>query len=266
MPPRLFISHHKDWNDETIARATAAGYSVTVGKLDNVDLSAFDAIVPFHLGCQRVVREWIASGRTAAALVVSQEAEDLCHDKLAFNRRAISLGFGRHIPQIIQPGQVSKADFPLILKHRNDAWGSLSRIVHNSEDIVFFTAEDNEYFLQRYIPGSEEYATHLLLKDGRIMFHATHLYRWARTPYVQGRHDQPPAGEWLETTPALETFERLLGAIGYRSGSCCIDYRLVNDIPLIFEINPRFGGSLIHRLGDYLHAYVGALTSPCPAD
>lgn len=258
---RLFFSYHKDWNTAVFEHAMAAGYSVTTGPINDFDLARFDGVVPIHLRCQRVVRDRIARGESVAALVVSQDVENLCHDKFAFNRAAIRLGFANNIPKMIAPDQVCDADFPLILKHRHDTWGQRSRIVRDRKDSVFATGTEPDCFLQRYIPGSEEYATHFLLKDGQILFHATYRYRWAHAPYVQGRHYRPPPAERQAMTPALDTFRRLLDAIGYRNGTCCIDYRLDNGSPMIFEINPRFGCSLLHRLGDYLHAYVAAVAN-----
>jgi predicted ATP-grasp superfamily ATP-dependent carboligase len=41
----------------------------------------------------------------------------------------------------------------------------------------------------------------------------------------------------------IDIFSDLLNAIGFE-GLCCIDYKVKNGIPYIFEINPRFGGSL----------------------
>jgi len=41
----------------------------------------------------------------------------------------------------------------------------------------------------------------------------------------------------------LELFSNILKNIGYQ-GLCCIDYKMKDNSPMIFEINPRFGGSL----------------------
>ena len=41
----------------------------------------------------------------------------------------------------------------------------------------------------------------------------------------------------------LDKFSAILNSIGYE-GLCCFDYKVINGKPQIFEINPRFGGSL----------------------
>ena len=54
----------------------------------------------------------------------------------------------------------------------------------------------------------------------------------------------------------LATFSSILTAIGYE-GLCCFDYKIANGKPKIFEINPRFGGSL----GNYLFSFLNNLDS-----
>ncbi len=43
--------------------------------------------------------------------------------------------------------------------------------------------------------------------------------------------------------PYLDVFSSILAAIGF-NGLCCFNYKVANGLPMILEINPRFGGSL----------------------
>ena len=43
----------------------------------------------------------------------------------------------------------------------------------------------------------------------------------------------------------------ILKKIAYK-GLCCFNYKIVDDKPLIFEMNPRFGASLIRDLNNII--------------
>ncbi len=53
----------------------------------------------------------------------------------------------------------------------------------------------------------------------------------------------------------LDVFADILQIAGFTDGTCCVDYKVVDGIPKIFEVNPRFGWSLLYDLGNYLRAY-----------
>jgi predicted ATP-grasp superfamily ATP-dependent carboligase len=54
----------------------------------------------------------------------------------------------------------------------------------------------------------------------------------------------------------VKIFDKILLKINFR-GICCIDYKIVNNKPIIFEINPRFGGSAIYMLPEQtIDAYI----------
>lgn len=65
------------------------------------------------------------------------------------------------------------------------------------------------------------------------------------TAFAPGCSDQDRLAEGLE---ALE-FE----------GTACVDYRVVSGQPVLFEINPRFGGSLCTDVTSCLDAHITAL-------
>jgi len=252
----LLFSPQNDWNDGVRTNAGASGYQVTIDHIADADLEAFDAVVPFHLECHETIRRKQEDGRRIPALVPPREVEALCHNKLAFNRWAISHGFGRFIPPLLPVPPARDDAYPIILKATQDAWGTRSRILYDRADAAAHMPRDSSTFLQTYIPGSEEYATHLLIRSGEIIFDATIRYTGSAHPYVQGLHHPPKAKHWLASSPTLDIFASLMRALGYSDGTCCIDFRLVDGEPHIFEVNPRFGGSLVEKLGDYLAAYV----------
>ena len=52
-----------------------------------------------------------------------------------------------------------------------------------------------------------------------------------------------------------------LWTLGYE-GTCCFNYKLVDGAPVILELNPRFGGSLVGDVAIYVAAHLEAIGSP----
>jgi D-alanine-D-alanine ligase-like ATP-grasp enzyme len=51
----------------------------------------------------------------------------------------------------------------------------------------------------------------------------------------------------------MDLFAQMLAALGF-SGLCCVNYKLVDGNPMIFEINPRCGFSLCAHFPQVLDA------------
>lgn len=246
---RVLFGGRPEWEDRLREGAAEAGWCPTMAPFEAADFTAFDIVVPLTLHDRPILQR----ARVWNALFPSAAAEALCHDKLAFNRAVIAAGLGAHIPPML----AAPCDFPVILKRRCDAWGTHSRILAAPPDQPI---DPELEFLQTYVPGSEEWATHLLLRDGEILFEATIRYEMPPGPHVKGMRTGELASEWLAgPVPYLDCFRRILRAVGFTDGTCCFDYRLRDGLPLVFELNPRFGGSLMGRIGPYLAAYQAAL-------
>jgi predicted ATP-grasp superfamily ATP-dependent carboligase len=107
-----------------------------------------------------------------------------------------------------------------------------------------------DYFCQEIIEGTNEYATHILFKDQKIVTSLTIRYEFYDRIFINGK-----AGfvcTKIRECDHLDTFAAILEAIGFE-GLCCFDYKIVNGKPKIFEINPRFGGSLSSYFFTFLH-------------
>lgn len=133
--------------------------------------------------------------------------------------------------------------FPIVLKKSIDTWGQNSHIIKNAqqEQQLSKLIDDPDYFSQRCIEGHNEYATHILFIDNQLVCSLNIRNYFTGKSYIKGK-DRPA---WKDITHRqdLELFTEILKTIGY-NGLCCINYKVVNEQPVIFEINPRFGGSL----------------------
>ncbi len=189
------------------------------------------------------------------ALCPTGQAVDFCHDKHGFCRTLSLTRFHAMIPRLIDRNDSLK--FPCILKKSNDEYGVNSAILHSMADVVEWMPklETQRYFLQEYVTGNEERATHLLLRDGRIVHAYTVTYDMGDRPFVKGKWCEHLSMRGDHDEKFLDIFADILRIAGFTDGTCCFDYKVVDGIPKIFEVNPRFGWSLLYDLGNYLRAY-----------
>jgi hypothetical protein len=89
--------------------------------------------------------------------------------------------------------------------------------------------------------GKSEYATHILCKDNKIVYSLNVKYTFANDMPIKGK--DKPLYMTIIKSYYLDTFTTILNTINFE-GLCCFNYKIVDGKPLIFEINPRFGGSL----------------------
>ena len=78
--------------------------------------------------------------------------------------------------------------------------------------------------------------------EGRIRCALTIEYDMQASGRIKG--PLRPGRARLVATRHRGTFAAMLRAIGYQ-GLCCIDYKMRSGVPLILEVNPRIGGSLV---------------------
>jgi carbamoylphosphate synthase large subunit len=171
----------------------------------------------------------------------------LCDDKERFNNILVENNFGNYIPKMLYNPQ-----YPYILKKKEDQWGSNSHIIINSEQERQWLEKISspDYFKQQLGPGQKEYATHLIYSEGRIINSLTIEYIFDAEYYIKGKNREV-SRQKVERCPYHNIFSSILGFIGFE-GLCCINFKIIDSQPLIFEINPRFGGSLSPHFYDFI--------------
>lgn len=234
----LFPSSKGDWNQIIAHGFRKTLHQVEFKELDPDIFSEYDLIVPFTINDLRhlsTVRELLKDNPIP---IPSMESLELCDDKIDFNQRMIDEGFGDYIPQTGQG-----LSYPYILKKNIDGWGANCFVITNAEEEQNYTEllGHPEYFCQKALIGNSEYATHMVIRNGKLVCSLNIEYTFENTIPVKGKE------EYLYTKfcpcPYLELFTRMLCRIGFE-GLCCVNYKMEGDHPYLFEINPRFGGSL----------------------
>jgi hypothetical protein len=246
---RIAFSQKADW--EPLIREGFASWPIEIvfAKLPELALDDFDLAVPLVLTDTR----WLAArsnfNERNPIPVPPVEVIDLCDDKLAFDKALAAMGLASHA------ALRNSTEYPYFLKPRRGAWSIGTHIVHREvdEQILSTQLHDRDYFTQRLILGRKEYATHINFIDGRVVSELTVQYVFATAQSIKVKDR---ALQRYVPCPDLTALVTILRALNYE-GLCCFNYKTVDGVgPVVFELNPRFGGSLC----ELFFAFVGAIS------
>ena len=109
---------------------------------------------------------------------------------------------------------------------------------------------DPDYFCQEFIPGSTEFATHILFVDGRIVKALNIKYELTGEAPIKGQDAERL--RIIRRCKYLDLFALVLRTVQYQ-GLCCVNYKVAKGQPFLLEINPRFGGSLAPYFFSFLN-------------
>lgn len=253
-----------DWEPAVRHALDGGRYSAQFGPPDS-DGPVPDLFVPLCLDDYGILNAMPPSIRPPF-LAPAQATVTLCDDKLAFNRFLIAEGFGAYVPSLIAP---PPRHFPVMLKARRGEWGvGVTAIADQAAyEAAAPALATGRAFLQADVPGRTEYALHALAQDGRLLWHGLMQYEMAPAPagsapdrvaYVKGRDCPPRFSRFTRACEHIGLFSAILARLRY-TGTACIDFKLTAAGPMIFELNPRPGSSLMAVVTEWLDAQVAAL-------
>jgi hypothetical protein len=204
-------------------------------------------LIPLNISDMRALNKFPHLIRDKLIPIPSLEAIDICDDKCLFNKTLIDKGFKEMVPKI-----GNDLPLPFFLKKRAAWGGNYCHLISNAEEKEEFKdlINNQDYFCQEMIKGENEYATHILFKDHKIVTSLTIKYIFFNESSINGK-DKFVSTNLFKCT-YLDAFATILEAIGFE-GLCCFDYKVIDDKPYIFEINPRLGGSLSIYFFTFLH-------------
>jgi hypothetical protein len=221
--------------------------------LSQIRLEDFDAVIPLQIKhYEPLVRHPELRGRKF--FHPSDEAIALCDDKLRLNEFLIAQGFANFVPS----PRTSGPPYPYVRKRRRGWWGLHCDIVTGVEEERDLDLTDDAWFAQPFVPGEIEFATHILRVGGQIRYASTFAHKMATPGLVKGAHHTPLNTHFTPGCIYLDLFSEIMARLKYE-GTACIDYKVVSGQPVLFEINPRFGGSLCEDITAHLDAYLGSL-------
>ncbi|CAG0939929.1 hypothetical protein BROC_00839 [Candidatus Brocadiaceae bacterium] len=170
--------------------------------------------------------------------IPSIEAANLCNDKFLFSEKLIENGFGDYIPKI--NGELS---YPLFLKKKIDIGAVHTYFVENKEQEMALLEGKNpdDFFRQTFVSGTREYSAHILFKNNKIIRAITMEYSFEKDGSIHLKDSRLASKMVKNNSTHFELFTSILNCIGYE-GICCFNYKLIENQPMIFEINPHCDG------------------------
>ena len=168
-------------------------------------------------------------------------------NKYLFHLFAIDKGFTEFMPQIYlaQIGEQLTVhhpiEYPCIIKPTVGRGGVGIKIINSADEL---TELDQDYLIEEYIKGEDEYVTHYEVQQGKIIWAITFTRAYPEMNIKKGS-----IADFKVIKVKKEPFDRIFRAMNY-TGFACANYKKTPCIK-IFEINPRIGGSLVKYINDY---------------
>lgn len=250
---RILFSDKRDW--QPLIEASLEGLSLKFADPGCVDLEEFSMIVPLTIEDALHLNERARLLPELPVLAPSDRCIGICHDKLRFHQFLNSHGFSDAVPPLRHRGE-----YPYILKPREGAWGVGMRIVRSAEDELRLDGAgiSPTHFRQACIAGFTEYTCHFIRSEGRTLFYRCLQFNYAEELFIKGSATEPLNSVEVDHITHQPLFDAILSALEYQ-GIGCVNYKVIAGQPTIFEINPRFGGSLIRFLDAALPIYRDAI-------
>lgn len=171
-------------------------------------------------------------------------------NKINFIEFMINNKLDTYIPKVYWTNKKNYNDVisPFIFKIAMAATGEGSFICHNCSYInaIQRIHKGKDYIIQEYISGNEEYAFHSYIDHGKIKWWRCYKLTNDSDFFIQKGHMKS-----YEKVGNIDysVFETIFSIVDY-VGFACIDFKIKDNVIKIFEINPRFGGSLLRNQDD----------------
>jgi carbamoylphosphate synthase large subunit len=247
---RILFSKKDDWEPAIRNGFRYTGHQLSFEDFSLEQVKNHDVVVPLLIKDIKMLNEIRQAVINNPIPIPTLDSLCLCDDKEKFIKTLSENNFGAYLPK-----QANESNYPYILKKKIDEWGVNSYIILNAQEEQKFAEKlsSPEYFTQQLIPGRIEYATHMLYSKGRPANALTIEYQFETKFYVKGK-DRPVFIKKAPHNQYLNIFSAILDLIEFE-GLCCLNYKTIDNRPILFEINPRFGGSL----SPYFYSFIRRL-------
>jgi len=231
-------------------------YTPVFEPFDDINYSYFDLILPLTNNDARYLNtNHSYLGVKKKILIPTNKSIDICDQKDIFSHFMNKNGFEKFNPKF-----GSNISFPYVLKKKVGEWGDGISIIRNKRDEDNYDSElhSSEYYKQEYIEGKNEYTSHIIISDGKIIYDRTIEFLYNEKFYIKGKDYKPMSSSMVDNNPFIRDFERILNKLEFQ-GICCFNYKIIEDQVFVIEINPRFGSSLMPYVNEVIELYFSIL-------
>ena len=140
--------------------------------------------------------------------------------------------------------------YPCMVKTKTGGAGRGVFLAYRKEDIG---KVDSNIIISEYLSSNVEYATSIFYKDGKILKDITFSKKSNKDVYVLQQESKKEIITKREDTKFLEIFKKIIDIFTPKGEycQCSINYKIENNKPKIFEINPRIGYTLAGFSDDF---------------
>ena len=247
---KILFSKKDDWEANIRRGFRFLPHTITFAELTPQAIAEHDLVIPLHIEDMYHLNDIHDSIKDNPIPIPSTESIKLCDDKYLFSQKLIENNFADYVPQAN-----GDLPYPFFFKKKIDLGGIHTYLIENREqELELSNSVDNdEYFRQQCIIGNSEYAAHIFFNNHRIVRAITMEYIFDKDRAIKNKDDDFRMKMDKNNPDHLDLFAAILDCIGYE-GICCFNYKIVDNRPIIFEINPRVGGSLAVYLFSFLRS------------
>jgi len=249
----VYGNHSQDWMSALAPTAPVWLGQDLVLEVVHVDATEHDLAAQIRPDCYPILLPLMehharAAPATFACLTSASDLIDLLANKSLFAAYLLERKFTEVAPKLYQ--SLADVDYPCVVKRTDlNSGRGVDLVLHEealNQIIEARTRLHENFIVQSWVGGSDEYVTHAVLRDGKIVWNQTFCYDLGGDDVI--RTAEITGNCRIERIPTPKAFLGVLSRISDDlglSGPVNVDYKIVDGKPLIFEINPRLGGSLM---------------------
>ena len=195
-----------------------------------------------------LINERILKNAGLKYIINSADALKNFVNKQKFYDLMLQNNLSAYVPKYYE--NIEDVQFPCMVKTKTGGAGRGVYLAYNKEEI---NTIDKDIILSEYLKSNVEYATTIFYNNGKLLKDITYSKTALKDTYVLQQESKDTIKVQREETQFLELFVKIVEIFSGRDGycACSINYKIENDIPKIFEINPRMGYTLAGFCGDF---------------
>ncbi|BAX93422.1 ATP-grasp domain-containing protein [Mycobacterium shigaense] len=249
----IFGKHSRDWMVALGPRARLWKGALPVKSVqllhENSDLSSWNdekrantVIIPLLEKHITTLPDGFRHLTSPHDLIAKVSDKKKLHDFLARS------GFQEYLPAVFGEGEAVR--YPCVVKRLDLYAGDGVRIAHDIEQLVSHLRDplfrQHPYQIQELIAGEFEYVTHLVCKSGEILEEHSFEYRMRGPAEIRRFRSPVEFNRSTQSDEVMSIFSRIVRSLNF-TGPCNVNFKLIDGRPVVFEINPRLGGSLMKK-------------------